>query len=248
MDLVRIAVAAAFVTAACPAVAADLDDLLPPAPVLDEEGPATWYLRGDIAAVRRETRDADVVAPSAIGDFTQDSSADSGLIGVGIGYRFSPMLRMDVTLDHRFDARFRGAAAAPTFAGGSFLDRGRLQSTTLLLNAYMDLGTWNGLTPYLGAGVGIARNTLSRYARITSDPSGAITAWEPLAGDSDSSFAWALMAGLGYEVMPGLTLDVGYRFVGLGTVKTRHYSLGSGAELGQIGAHEVRVGLRYVFE
>ncbi len=248
MDFVRIAAAAAFVTAAFPAMAADLDDLLPPAPVLDEEAPETWYLRGDIGAVRRETRDADFAATSLVGAFAQDGIANGGLVGLGLGYRFSPMLRMDVTLDHRFDARFRGAAAAPVFAGGSFLDRGRLESSTLLLNAYVDLGTWNGLTPYLGAGVGVARNTLFRYARITSDATGAIVAWERVAGDSDDSFAWALMAGLGYEVLPGLTLDVGYRFVGLGAVKTRHYNLGSGAELGQIGAHEVRVGLRYMFE
>src|SRR5690349_21548288 len=137
MDLVRTTVAAAFVTAALPAMAADLDDLLPPAPVLDEEAPATWYLRGDIGAVRRETREADVVAAPVVGRFTRDGIADSGLIGAGIGYRFSPMMRMDVTLDHRFDARFRGAVAAPVFAGGSFLDRGRLQSSTLLLNAYV---------------------------------------------------------------------------------------------------------------
>lgn len=248
MDFIRIVAIAAFVTAASSVMAADLDDLLPPAPVLDEAAAETWYLRGDIGAVRYRNPEADFAAPSVIGAFAQDSIADTGVATIGIGYRFSSMLRMDVTLDHRFDARFKGVATAPVFAGGSLMDRGRFQSTSLMVNAYVDLGTWNGLTPYLGAGIGVAHNTLSRNARITADPSGAITSWERIAGASDDSFAWALMAGLGYEVAPGLTLDFGYRFIGLGSVKTRHYSLGSGVDLEQIGAHEIRLGLRYMFE
>jgi opacity protein-like surface antigen len=246
MSFIRTAALAAFVTAASSAMAADLDDLLPPAPVLDE-APETWYLRGDIGAVRHSSPEADLVAGPIVGRFAQDGIADTALVGVGVGYRFTPMLRMDVTLDHRFDARFKGVATAPVLIG-ALLDRGQFQSSTLMLNAYVDLGTWNGLTPYVGAGFGVAHNVLSHHARITADGSGSITSWERIAGDSDDSFAWALMAGLGYEILPGLTLDVGYRFVGLRGVKTRHYGLGSGVDMGTIGAHEARLGLRYLFD
>jgi opacity protein-like surface antigen len=117
----------------------------------------------------------------------------------------------------------------------------------LMLNAYADLGTWNGLTPYLGAGVGAARTVLSRHVRIAADATGLISI-ERLSGRSDHGFAWALMAGFGYELLPGLTLDLGYRFLGLGDVKTRSFDLGRGIGVESLGAHEVRLGLRYLFE
>jgi opacity protein-like surface antigen len=246
MNFVRIAALAAFVTAASSGMAADLDDLLPPAPVLDE-APETWYLRGDIGAVRHSSSEVDLAAGPITGGFAQDGIADTALIGIGVGYRFSPMLRMDVTLDHRFDARFKGVATAPVFTG-ALLDRGQFRSSTLMLNAYVDLGTWNGLTPYVGAGLGVAHNTLSHHVRITADGSGGITSWERIAGDGYDGFAWALMAGLGYEILPGLTLDIGYRFVGLSGVKTRHDGLGRGIDMGTIGVHEARLGLRYMFD
>ena len=32
---------------------------------------------------------------------------------------------------------------------------------TFLLNGYVDLGTWSHITPFIGAGVGTSRNTIS---------------------------------------------------------------------------------------
>ena len=249
MSFIRIVAAAACLAAASSAMAADLDEsLLPPAPVLEEDAPETWYLRGDIGAIRHMSPEADATALPFAGSLARDSIADTALIGIGIGHRISPMLRMDVTLDHRFDARFKGVATAPVFAGGSLLDKGRVQSSTLMLNAYVDLGTWNGVTPYVGAGLGVAQGVLSHHARIIADASGTLTSWERIAGDGRDTFAWALMAGFGYEIVPGFTLDLGYRYVGLGSLKSRTYGLGSGVDLESLGAHEVRMGLRYMID
>jgi len=137
-------------------------------------------------------------------------------------------------------------------------DKGRLQSSTAMLNVYADLGTYHGFTPYVGAGIGVARNVLGRYTRIVATeeaidpdtgetiPGGTVST--RLAGASDYTFAWALMAGLGYELSDSFTLDLGYRYISLGDVKTRGYGDGAGAEVESIGAHEIRIGLRYAFE
>ena len=49
------------------------------------------------------------------------------------------------------------------FGVGSCFDNisGNLSSAVFLANAYVDLGTWWCLTPFIGAGVGTARNMLS---------------------------------------------------------------------------------------
>ncbi|MPR12014.1 porin family protein [Microvirga tunisiensis] len=57
----------------------------------------------------------------------------------------------------------------------------------------------------------------------------------------------ALMAGVGYQLSSNFTLDLGYRYVSLGDVKTRSYDSGTGVDVESIGAHEVRLGVRYSF-
>ncbi|MFC4172962.1 outer membrane protein [Microvirga sp. GCM10011540] len=233
--------------AATSAAAADPEDLLPPAPVLDdvEDAEATLYLRGDVGYVHHKRPEADFAAFPRSGSLAGEGIADTAALGFGIGYRLDPMFRMDVTFDHRFESRFDGRAAAPDFAAALLADRGRFRSSTAMLNAYADLGTWNGLTPYVGAGIGIARNEVSRLTRATFDGAMDLTSWGRIAGGADYGLAWALMAGLGYELLPGLTLDLGYRYVSLGEVKTRRFGLGNGVDLEAIGGHEVRVGVRF---
>ena len=41
---------------------------------------------------------------------------------------------------------------------------GDFTSAVLLLNGYVDFGTWWGITPFVGAGVGFARNMLSGFS------------------------------------------------------------------------------------
>ncbi len=54
------------------------------------------------------------------------------------------------------------------------------------------------------------------------------------------------MAGVGYQFSSAFTLDLGYRYVSLGDVKTRR--VGAGVDVAAIRAHEMRIGVRYAFE
>jgi opacity protein-like surface antigen len=68
--------------------------------------------------------------------------------------------------------------------------------------------------------------------------------WNRLIKTTKYNFAWALMAGVSYQLTPSLTLDLGYRYLNLGT---SNYGVNpqSGAALTQRStAQEVRVGLR----
>ena len=73
-----------------------------------------------------------------------------------------------------------------------------------------------GITPYVGAGVGFAYNKLFGL----TDTGYAFTGrrrLSPTGGYSDDggkrNFAWALMAGLSFNVTQNLKLDLGYRYL-----------------------------------
>lgn len=226
------------------AIAADSSRaLLPPAPILEDEGSLeAWYLRGDVGAVHYRSPEADFIASPFSGNFMDERIGRSATAGFGVGYRFGPSFRADLTFDHRFGARFRGSAATPA---GALLDRGLFQSSTLMANGYLDIGTFMDVTPYVGGGLGVARNVLSDHARLSAAPVVGET-WTRVAGGADYRFAWALMAGVGYQFSSAFTLDLGYRYVSLGDVKTRR--VGAGVDMAAIEAHEMRVGVRYAFE
>ena len=110
---------------------------------------------------------------------------------------------------------------------------------SVLLNGYLDLGTWYGATPYIGAGAGVAQVRVSDYTSLVAPA---------VAGGSNSqwNFAWAVMAGLGYAISPNMVMDVGYRYISFGDATTADAA--GAAVLKDLAAHEVRVGVRWSFD
>ena len=60
-----------------------------------------------------------------------------------------------------------------------------------------------------------------------------------------------LMAGVAYQISPRAILDVGYRYIDLGTVSSERNDTAGNVNprvtMDDIAAHEVKVGLRYHF-
>ena len=121
-----------------------------------------------------------------------------------------------------------------------------IKSTTLMFNGYKDLGSFGGITPYLGAGVGVAYNKTSEVY-FTGNP--ALT--NTIEGASRLSLAWSLMAGIGYQLNERAILDVGYRYMDYGKAESgRIDNLGYAnptLKINDVTAHEFKVGLRYHF-
>lgn len=119
-------------------------------------------------------------------------------------------------------------------------------SYTMMINGYKDLGNYRGFVPYLGVGVGFAYNTMDDVS-FTQNP--ALV--NEIRGGSDLSLAWALMAGVAYQISPRAILDVGYRYIDLGTVSSERNDTAGNVNprvtMDDIAAHEVKVGLRYHF-
>jgi opacity protein-like surface antigen len=190
-----------------------------------------WYIRGDLGAHWGILTRAESVPPFAS---PTDSKLGKGMTGsLGAGIKTS-WLRTDVTIDYASPMKYEGTILAPGDTTA------KIQATTVLVNGYLDLGTWYRVSPYIGAGAGVA------YARVTDYMGPA----PPLTGDTGKkqwNFAFAGMAGVAFPISHNLMIDVGYRYLNIGDVKTGNDAFGA-MTFKNVAAHEARVGLRWSFD
>lgn len=120
-----------------------------------------------------------------------------------------------------------------------------VSTTTVMFNAYYDLGRWGDrFVPYVGAGVGVARN-VTDDVYFTGNPA----LINRIQGDERWSLAWSLMAGVGWQVTDRATLDFGYRYLDMGKAESGVIDsagfVNPKVRIDDIAAHEFRFGLRY---
>jgi len=224
------AAAAAISTAA---YAADMPLPPPPQiqyqPVVVATPTGSWYLRGDIGVGMQgfsefdhsQTNPAFGWPPSWT--IVQQDIQDTSIFGFGVGYEMNNWLRFDVTGEYRTKAAFRVTGSYTDFCGspsvGTCFDvnSGNFSSAVFLANAYVDLGTWWCLTPFIGVGVGSARNTISGMQDNGIISNGSV-GFGYSAGDNTSwNLAWDVQAGLTYNVNNNLKIDLSWRYLNLGS-------------------------------
>jgi len=196
-------------------------------PIVDVGTSGGWYLRGDVGIGITSVPKFDSYGPAGINtnpsaSWLSREIADTPFIGAGVGYQFTDYLRGDITAEYRASTRFRANARyprTPTDVAYPFYD-GSISSTVILANAYADLGNYNGLTPYIGAGVGMAYNKMGDTFQHTSFPAYGTYADGVFGGQGKWSPAYALHTGLTWDVNSRLKLDMGYSYKSLGQVKS----------------------------
>jgi opacity protein-like surface antigen len=211
------------------AFAADLAIAPPPMPYAPPpiESFGGWYLRGDIGFSNQSVKnvlDTNSAAYNNLAVAQTSSFGSAGIYGGGVGYQFNNWFRADFTGQYRGKSNFTGldvingiGPLAGTFVGTDSYTATKSE-LLFLANAYVDLGTWWCVTPFVGAGIGTARVSIGDFTD-TGDfiNTGLQTHSFNSAGQgSQWNFAWALHAGLAYKVSPGLTLELAYNYVNLG--------------------------------
>ena len=220
-----------------------------PPPVVEDFG--GWYLRGDAGWV--DFSDPGKAPLGAGLPFDRVGLRETWSVGGGIGYQINSWFRTDVTADWRNDAKFFGVNSGSNYVNGYSIDNGKIESSTLLLNGYIDFGRWYGFTPYVGAGVGVAQNHFHSYAgqvtclTLACGPLGPQLA-TPIPSHTTYNLAWAVMAGVAFDLGYGFKLDAGYRFVHVGDARTGVDAFGVGSKAKALDAQEVRLGVRYVID
>jgi opacity protein-like surface antigen len=124
----------------------------------------------------------------------------------------------------------------------------------LLANGYYDLGTWDGFAPYIGAGAGVTWARIKQSIsytqsnglpyQVTTD--GFYFDFDRSLGIETYRFAWAVMAGVAIPMTDHTQLDVGYRFLDLGTVSGISPTGTSVTQ--RVRANELRAGVRYMID
>ena len=109
---------------------------------------------------------------------------------------------------------------ANTFPGGVGADTYHATKSewVVLGNAYVDLGTWWCMTPFIGAGVGGARVSINNFTDTGIANLGAGALPGLAFGDNASKWnlAWAVHAGVAYQVSPNFTVELAYRYLDMG--------------------------------
>lgn len=232
-----------------------------PAPPADFGG---WYLRGEIGFSNQRTSDVHYGRESAysqLTSFNQQSSFDTGgIYGVGAGYRFNNWFRADITGQYRGNAnmkatdRFTGTAGGVAYNGIDNYSASKSE-WLVLANAYVDLGTWWCITPFIGAGVGGARVSIANFSDTgTNNLPFSTTSFATAPTGSKWNFAWAAHAGLAYQVNPNLVLELAYSYVNLGEGQTGVLSDYTGNTTGNvfkiknITSNDLKLGVRWNFD
>ena len=260
-----LAATAATLLLSTAAFAADMPIAPPPAyappPPADFGG---WYLRGDIGFSNQNVKNVAINDPVLLagvvpGSLTQTSGfSTGGIFDVGVGYQFNNWFRVDVTGQYRGKASFQGQDLFMSPNGGGTFVHGvdnytaNKSEAVFLANAYVDLGTWWCITPYIGAGVGTSRVTISNFTDQGLNPNGPSVAYAQAA--SKWNFAWAAHAGLAYKVNPNLTVELGYSYTDLGSGVTGQSAAYDSAltpyvfTFKNITSNDVKLGVRWSLE
>lgn len=222
---VPVLAAALLLLPASPARAADELPLLGKAgdfslapPEVHEDAGGGFYVRADVGYVAGHV-DGSFDSLFGSGPPGGAGGSSSGWsVGGGLGYRFTPWLRGEASID------YLDLGGVDTILGHFSAD-----STVALASLYWDVVTFAGITPYVSGGVGFAIDQITPPAIFDSP-------------GNDWRFAWSLGAGLSYALSSAWSVDLGYRYVSLGAPTLAGVP---GLGIDALGGHQVRIGVRY---
>ena len=264
--LLKAALIGAFgvVTSGTVVVAADM----PEPPVFEPPPPVAyggWYLRGHIGMTNQRLGELDNILFEGTDELViHTKNFEAGVtVGGGIGYQFNDWFRGDLTAEYRGETGFHGF---DTWTDEEGLPRfnnytAKKSEWLFLANAYVDMGNWHGIVPYVGAGIGASYNTIHSFRDegiAYSTPDNPDTGLPTMAYADDNgewNLAWAVHAGMAFKATKNLTIDFGYSFRNLGDAQTGDI-IAFGGDPGEynpmhfnnIISHDVKVGFRWHFD
>ena len=161
--------------------------------------------------------------------FTIEDNVMGGSVAIGTSVKTSNgNVRAELEYNKNQNAE---KSFAMNFAGVvDFQGNLEVETQSVMLNGYYDIDTGSKLTPYVGAGIGLAKTEAT------------LTGLGYSQSVDDNTFAWQVGAGVGYNVTEKITVDAGYRYVDYGNFSNSDYDVDV-----ETSAHELYLGARYTF-
>ena len=146
--------------------------------------------------------------------FHSDIKDNIGWVG-GLGYQWGHAWRADLTGHYNSENQDKIAnIGEESFA-----------QSHILANAYWDLGSLEGFTPYLGGGLGIA------YVRSATTIGTQTTRVLQI---TTKDFSYAFHSGVSVDISDKMKLDIGYSYIAVGDNNSQD-------------DHAFRIGMRHLF-
>ena len=178
-----------------------------------------WYLRGGLGA--SNNKGPQLIPEAPVG------RKPNWALDVGAGYKLNNWLRTDATLTFNKPQDVTRAGAPVTYA--------EINKVDMMLNAYVDLGSWSGFTPFVGVGGGVSLLK-------------AQTSFGDLKASKKSyNLAWSLMGGVAYDITPQLKTEFSYRYLNSGSFTSLSSPL-VGSVKSKIDSHQMQIGFRYMLD
>ncbi len=153
--------------------------------------------------------------------------------GFGAGYIFNKNIRSDLTLAGRTDYKF---SYDGPYNGEAINANQNLNITTLMLNAYYSVTINDTFSPYINAGLGIAKIK-------TKDYTSSYNLNEFLYSiNSNTSYnpAWNIGLGCQMKLNNNLSFDSFFRFIDFGKTKTQYKSMSNEVTQEEVQAFSIK--------
>lgn len=177
------------------------------------------------------------------GVFAQRGGDDPGpTIGLGgvLGYHLQPYgmpLRAEVEYAYRHRLDFDTEERTPTFIGY----KNNVSTNSVMFNLYFDLATSTAWRPYVGAGLGWARNSSDIQRGNLS--SGATESRE----EDVDNLAFSFQAGVRVAITRSWVGEIGYRYIDLGEIDSGLFTTGDRVTGDDYVSHDLVLGIVYLF-
>ena len=160
-----------------------------------------------------------------------DTSAGGAL---AVGYDFSKKFDVPVRAEVEFGAYGNlSASESGNIYGYSVSAEAKVGIKTLLANVYWDLGNYNGFTPYVGAGLGVAW--------VNTELGLSVSGIGDSIDNTETVAAAQIGLGCSYAFNETFALDLGYRCLAVGDGKVEVFEATNNV------AHQLMLGLRVTF-
>ncbi len=214
-----------------------LISLIPSAAVADKE-------LGDYVAIRAigGISTVDGFSENASGPLIENNTDDlvAG-IGIALGYDWAAKglnLRSEIAYHYRFrfdfDVRIDDGVSGDGFENN-------LSTHVVLVNLFYDIDLGADWRPYVGVGVGWARNV----SDVERTP--LIAGASEQREDTSDNIAWTAGLGVAYRWSDTWRFELGYRYIDLGTVEMGPFANGTVVEAEDYVSHDIVLGVQWRF-
>jgi opacity protein-like surface antigen len=200
-----------------------------------------YYASVKVAYTDQKAKNMDTSLRPGIGQFVAgDDKEHVTTPTIALGYDYQNNWRTEV--EYSFEKDFEYTSGSTTFP--TSLNHHKVKTQSVFLNAYRDVEVYENISLFGSVGLGVAKVKSSGWQGNDS---------RQYASNTDTNLAYSIGAGVSYNPIQQVNVDLGYRYVDLGKVESgmNNFVNARGLQDEQMKAHleknEFYLGVRYKF-